>query len=222
MYRGQGGTWFISNPAQTIDYQTYCKSRYRPEDFPAFLTRKEFKSSSLTVWHDAPLPLPHIFSEIQHPCSVRFKMTGGVVGKMPWIQLDGQVFELGDDSSKIMKHCLGGRISLVLEQLKWNGPWGAMMTRENRLRYTDMFRKMDVDNSGTVDGGELSFAFEHLGLVIDDHEILLMVQKHAKKHAAEMEVTLNEFFEMIEDKTHLERELASLGISNPNSSSSAT
>lgn len=61
---------------------------------------------------------------------------------------------------------------------------------------------MDVDNSGTVDSGELSFAFEQLGLSVDDQGIMGMVQKHAKKYAEEMEVTINEFFEMIEDQTH--------------------
>ena len=59
---------------------------------------------------------------------------------------------------------------------------------------------MDVDNGGTVDGGELSFAFEQMQMSVTPQEILAMVNKHAKKQ--EGEVTQNEFFEMMEDQVH--------------------
>ena len=83
---------------------------------------------------------------------------------MPWVQLDGQIIELNESSTKIVKHFLGGRMTILIEQLEWHGPWSAIMTRATRARYTDLFRKMDVDNSGTVDGGELAWAFEQLGM----------------------------------------------------------
>ena len=200
-YRGDPGSWFVSQASRKIDYTDYCKSRYRPGVFPALLTRKDFWSSSLSLWHDSPLPLPHKFAE-PHPCSIRFKMSGGAVRKMPWLQLDGQVFELHGTSTKVIKHFLGGRVSLIIEQLQWEGPWSAMMSSATRLRYTELFRKMDVDNSGTVDGGELSFAFEQLGIEIDEATIMQMVSKHSKKHAAEREVTINEFFELMESQSH--------------------
>lgn len=196
-YHGEPGSWFVSQLPQRIDYMDLCKSRYRPGDFPAMLTRKHLKSTSMSAWHDAPRPLPHKFCE-PHPCSIRFKMMGGAVRKMPWLQLDGQIIELHDTSKKIIKHFLGGRLSLIIEQLEWGGPWSEMMTSADRLRYTQLFRQMDVDNGGTVDGGELSFAFEQLGIQVTDAAIMQMVAKHAKKH--EMEVTLNEFFEMMESQ----------------------
>jgi hypothetical protein len=176
----------------------------RPGDFPAPLTRKDFKSSSLNVWHDAPLPLPHAFavppSEHRHPCTIRFRLVDSAAGKMPWIALDGQVIELNPNSSKMIKHFLGGRLSIVFEQLQWSGPWSSLLTQKDRAKYTQLFRAMDVDNGGTVDGGELSFAFEQMQMSVTPQEILAMVNKHAKKQ--EGEVTQNEFFEMMEDQVH--------------------
>lgn len=121
-------------------------------------------------------------------------------GKMPWIALDGQVIELNPNSSKMIKHFLGGRLSIVFEQLQWSGPWSSLLTQKDRAKYTQLFRQMDVDNGGTVDGGELSFAYEQMQMDVTPQEIITMVNKHAKKH--EGEVTQNEFFEMMEDQVH--------------------
>lgn len=165
VYCGDGVQWFVSDAPQQVDYKDYCKSSYRPGNFPALLTSERLSSNGKSaVWHDAPMPLPHELQEPHNATSVRFKMAGGVVERMPWLQLDGQLFELNESSTKIIKHFLGGRVSLLIEQLKWSGPWQAMMDRATRARYTDLFKKMDVDNSGTVDGGELQWACEQLGL----------------------------------------------------------
>lgn len=153
----------------------------------------------MTLWHEAPLPLPHAFAT-PHPCTIKFRLLDSAAGKMPWIALDGQVMELNPNSSKMIKHVLGGRLSIVFEQLKWDGPWASRLTTESRAKYTQLFRQMDVDNSGTVDGGELEFAFEQLNIEMTPQEIITMVNKHAKKH--EGEVTQNEFFEMMEDQVH--------------------
>jgi len=204
VYRGQNASWFVSDSPQSVDYKKYCKSSYRPESFPALLTRKDFKSTSLRIWDDLPLPLPHEFSEQPQSCSIRFRLMGAGLKKMPWLQLDGQVLELNETSTKLIKHVLGGRISILFEQLNWDGPWSAMMEKSTLERYKELFRKMDVDNSGTVDGGELEYAFEQLGIDIDSKTILSLVAKFAKNKQGDQELALNEkeFFEMMEYQTH--------------------
>ena len=90
VYCGDGVQWFVSDAPQQVDYKDYCKSSYRPGNFPALLTSERLSSNGKSaVWHDAPLPLPHELQEPHNATSVRFKMAGGVVERMLFVYVLG-------------------------------------------------------------------------------------------------------------------------------------
>jgi hypothetical protein len=116
--------------------------------------------------------------------------------QMPALRIEEQIIELPEGRDGVVKHMLGGKVSIRLVRRDWSGPFVSIMPDSNRKQYLKLFQSYDLDGGGTIDTGELAEAFKQFGLKYTAEEVIDLMKQY--NTLGDFELTFDEFCEMME------------------------
>jgi hypothetical protein len=185
LYAGDG-TWLITCPAHQITYDQYASAVNGP-----LLTRNPKAEDNTWDGEPRPAPVHHML-----PVTLRIRAYGGDMLQMPALRIEEQIIELPEGRDGVVKHMLGGKVSIRLVRRDWSGPFVSIMPDSNRKQYLKLFQSYDLDGGGTIDTGELAEAFKQFGLKYTAEEVIDLMKQY--NTLGDFELTFDEFCEMME------------------------
>ena len=193
LYKGIG-TWLMTKPIMRPDIPLQNPQFRNPrETLMVPMPNDPLPTSSSTRSMDQfpkPFPFPGQIIDIV------FRFQGRGVPELRDVVLKEQTVEVPSQESTLVKHFLGGRISIRMVLLEWDGPFISIMTSASLQKYQESFRSIDVDGSGSINEEELLQIFQQYDYGFTANDVSILVERYSSR--ANGEITFDDYCEMME------------------------
>ena len=136
------------------------------------------------------------------------------------VVLKNQTVEIPSVELSLIKHFLGGRISMRMVLLEWDGPFISIMSDASLQKYKESFRSIDADGSGAINEDELLQIFSRYNYGFSAEDVSVLVRRYSSR--ANGEIAFDDYCEMMEAEGCAGRAWSAPALCSPTTTTTTT